>query len=224
MYAKLFSSILDSSLWTADPPTRILFLTMLAMADREGRIFASRSGLCRRACIPPEDFDRALAVLQGPDEESSDLTRNPSNGGRRIELADGGWQVLNYVYYRDLRDEDERRHDTRERVRRFRQRKRSETLGNDPKRSVSQSNPSESESSSESESPKRKIQTQGRVFVRPSFDEVKTFIEEKGLPVDPTAWYSYYESNGWKVGKNPMKKWKPAVWTWVAKENSSGSR
>jgi hypothetical protein len=29
----------------------------------------------------------------------------------------------------------------------------------------------------------------------------------------------YYTSNGWMVGKNPMKDWKAAVRTWEQKEN-----
>jgi hypothetical protein len=29
----------------------------------------------------------------------------------------------------------------------------------------------------------------------------------------------YYESNGWKVGKNPMKDWKAAVRTWKQQNN-----
>jgi hypothetical protein len=152
MYAKLFGSILDSSLWAADPPIRIVFLTMLAMADREGHIFASRSGLARRAIVSAPDLDRAIAYLEGPDSESSDLTRNPENQGRRIERADGGWRIINYPYYRDLQDSDERRHQTKERVRRFRERKRSVTKGNGRKRKVAESNPSESPSEVDSES------------------------------------------------------------------------
>ena len=31
--------------------------------------------------------------------------------------------------------------------------------------------------------------------------------------------YDYYESNGWHVGKNPMKDWKAAIRTWERKEN-----
>lgn len=153
MYAKLFSSILDSSLWTTDLPTRILFLTMLAMADREGRIFASRSGLARRAVITDEQFERALAILEGPDAESSDLTRNPENNGRRIERAEGGWLVLNYSYYRDLQDADERRHNNRERQRRHREKSRRVTKGHKPSRSVTQSHASEAYSDSDPYNP-----------------------------------------------------------------------
>ena len=32
--------------------------------------------------------------------------------------------------------------------------------------------------------------------------------------VNPELFINHYESNGWKVGKNPMKDWKAAVRTW----------
>lgn len=31
--------------------------------------------------------------------------------------------------------------------------------------------------------------------------------------------YNYYESNGWKVGKNPMKNWKAAANNWITNSN-----
>jgi len=34
--------------------------------------------------------------------------------------------------------------------------------------------------------------------------------------------FDYYEANGWRVGKNPMKDWKAAVRTW--ERNDSGGK
>ena len=51
-------------------------------------------------------------------------------------------------------------------------------------------------------------------FVPPTIDEVIEYIKSIGSKVDPYAFYDYYESNGWKVGKNPMKDWKAAVRYW----------
>jgi len=51
-------------------------------------------------------------------------------------------------------------------------------------------------------------------FVRPTLDDVTDYCMERGGLVDPQRWYAYYESNGWRVGKNPMKDWKAAVRTW----------
>lgn len=51
-------------------------------------------------------------------------------------------------------------------------------------------------------------------FAPPSLDEVSEYITHNGYSVDPEAWYAFYESNGWKVGKNKMVSWKGAVATW----------
>lgn len=51
-------------------------------------------------------------------------------------------------------------------------------------------------------------------FKKPTIDEIKAYCQERSNSVDPDKFYNYYESNGWKVGKNPMKNWKSAVITW----------
>ena len=57
-------------------------------------------------------------------------------------------------------------------------------------------------------------------FLKPSIPEIREYLTAIDSNVDPTKFYNYYESNGWKVGRNPMKDWKAAVRTWNAKENS----
>lgn len=120
MYAKLFSSIISSSLWTEDNTTRIMFITMMAMADREGYVYGSPAGMARMACLSIDDAKTAIEKLTGPDPDSSDSLRNPDNEGRRIEEIDGGWKIVNYTYYRDLKDADERRHKDKMRKRKER--------------------------------------------------------------------------------------------------------
>lgn len=51
-------------------------------------------------------------------------------------------------------------------------------------------------------------------FIKPTIEEVQTYILENNLNVNSTYWYDYYESNGWKVGRNPMKDWKACVRRW----------
>lgn len=51
-------------------------------------------------------------------------------------------------------------------------------------------------------------------FIKPSVEEIREYCTERNNQVDPQRFYDYYESNGWKVGKNPMKDWKAAVRTW----------
>ena len=56
--------------------------------------------------------------------------------------------------------------------------------------------------------------TKRKRFEKPTLSEVKAYCIERGNKVDAQHFYDYYESNGWKVGKNSMKNWQAAVRTW----------
>lgn len=51
-------------------------------------------------------------------------------------------------------------------------------------------------------------------FSKPTLAEVESYCRERKNNVDAQRFVDYYESNGWKVGKNPMRDWKAAVRTW----------
>lgn len=52
-------------------------------------------------------------------------------------------------------------------------------------------------------------------FVKPTEDELNEYAESiKYQNFDAGQFLDYYESNGWKIGKNHMKDWKAAVRTW----------
>lgn len=122
MYSKLFSSICLSSIWAEDSDTRVLWITLLAQADREGYVFASPVGIANLARLPLETTLLALKKLAEPDPHSQDLQENPANEGRRIKVVPGGWHLINYVRYRQMRDADDRRRQNREAQARFRNR------------------------------------------------------------------------------------------------------
>jgi len=98
-FVKLYGSILDSSIWSEDPWTRLLWVTMLAMADADGQVMASVPGLARRANIPLDKTLEALEVLTSPDA----FDRSGVDEGRRLRVIPGGWLLVNYERYRELR-------------------------------------------------------------------------------------------------------------------------
>ena len=60
-------------------------------------------------------------------------------------------------------------------------------------------------------------------FTPPTLEQVKLQASKIGLPdPDAIAFHSYYESNGWKVGKNPMRSWTAAMTTWKIKRDTNG--
>ena len=60
--------------------------------------------------------------------------------------------------------------------------------------------------------------TKRKRFEKPTLSEIKQYCIERGNKVDAQHFFDYYESNGWKVGKNSMKNWQAAVRTWERSE------
>ncbi|MFA6240403.1 MAG: hypothetical protein WC655_05720 [Candidatus Hydrogenedentales bacterium] len=121
MYVKIHNQILDGSL-ANDRKLRHFFMDVLLCSDPDGNVMMTREAISLRIRAPMEEVDWGLAELQKPDGESL----SPTHEGRRIIRLEGhgyGWKIVNYEYYRDLKSERQRREDTAERVRRFRERK-----------------------------------------------------------------------------------------------------
>ena len=63
-----------------------------------------------------------------------------------------------------------------------------------------------------------KSPTKAKRFVKPTINEIQDYCIERNNNVNAEHFFDYYESNGWKVGKNSMKDWKAAVRTWERSE------
>ena len=117
MYNKLFTRILDSSIWCEDYPTRLVWIMFLAAMDEDGVVhMATVRNVATRANVTPEEAEAAIAKLQAPDPSSSNLARD----GRRIERFPGGWLVINAAHYREMATRLQARAKTAERVRKYR--------------------------------------------------------------------------------------------------------
>lgn len=57
-------------------------------------------------------------------------------------------------------------------------------------------------------------------FSAPTVDEVRAYAQEKGFSIDPEHFVDYYTSNGWRVGRNPMKDWRATVRTWASRDRA----
>lgn len=62
-----------------------------------------------------------------------------------------------------------------------------------------------------------KPEREGR-FTPPTVEDIRAHCAEKGYTFDPESFHAFYESKGWKVGKNPMKSWIAACVTWQKRE------
>lgn len=123
-FSKLFADIIHSTVWREPMHVKVVWITMLAMADRHGQVFASIPGLADSAKVSLDECLESLEIFSSPDKYS----RTKDYEGRRIIEIDGGWLLLNYEKFRERRDDEEQRIQTRDRVRRHREK--AKALGN----------------------------------------------------------------------------------------------
>ncbi|MFH1010162.1 MAG: hypothetical protein V1784_02870 [bacterium] len=117
-YTKLFSDIVDSSIWREPPDICKVWITLLALADRDGYVRGSVGWLADKAKVAPELCQQAIQKFNAPDP----LSRTTENDGRRIETLEDGWLILNYIAFRDRLSDTAPSSSSRERVRKHRER------------------------------------------------------------------------------------------------------
>lgn len=64
------------------------------------------------------------------------------------------------------------------------------------------------------------VKKNARRFSAPTVDDVRAYAQEKGYSIDAEHFVDYYTSNGWRVGRNPMKDWKATVRMWAARDRA----
>jgi len=211
-YTKLAASILDSTIWREDNTTRILWITMLAMAGREGIVESSVPGLADRARITIAETEAALIKLSSPDAYS----RTKEHDGRRIEAIDGGWQILNHAKYRRLLSAEERRE--YQRVWQSDKRKSVNTCKqvSTPVNTCKQSTVlTQAEAEAEAT-------TAQRTHKRLTLDQVKTKCQMSGWPeAEGERFWHHFESSGW-IDKNGNRivNWQSKLAIWMADAKS----
>ena len=116
-YAKLFSDIVDSSIWKEDSDTCKVWITLLALADADGFVRGSDGWLADKSKVELAKCIEAVSKFCSPDP----CSRTPDNEGRRVERLEDGYLVLNYLAFRDRLSNDPKVTATRERVRKHRE-------------------------------------------------------------------------------------------------------
>ena len=111
-YTKLFQTLVTSSIWSEEDKTRIVWITMLSLVNKDGMVEASLPGLAAVSRVSLEDCQKAIDKLLAPDTYS----RSTEHEGRRIERVEGGWTILNHAKYRNKMNSDERREYNRKKV------------------------------------------------------------------------------------------------------------
>ena len=200
-YTPLFGSIITSSIWNESNETRIVWITMLAMADCRGIVEGSVPGLAHVARVETEQCRKALERLAAPDPDSRTL----DNEGRRIHNILGGWQIYNLAKFRQKAKSrsEYMRFYREERKRKEPKEEKKEQTTNTNTNKVTPRNTCNSH-----ETPKE--EQKGR-FTPPSVSEIQAYIvanPELGN-IDAVDFFKGYADGGWIDTKgNPVRNWK----------------
>ena len=60
-------------------------------------------------------------------------------------------------------------------------------------------------------------------FKKPTLIEIEIYCSNRKNNIDHIAFYEFYESKNWMVGKNKMKDWKAAIRTWERRNNKKST-
>lgn len=222
-FTKLFSSITESTVWCEPDSTRIVWITMLAMADSKGRVWGSIPGLANRARVTIEQCENALITFRSPDKYS----RTPDNEGRRIEDIDGGWLLLNYLKHRAVQDEVTIRESKRQWAERNRASKKVEKVEVDRSQSRQEEEEEEGDKSITPKVKSRGVATASRLpadWAPNDADVAYCKTERPDLNVARTvdSFRDYWHA---KPGPTARKLDWAATWrSWVRNEKSNGQQ
>ena len=118
------AEILNSTVWQEAAHIKLVWMTLLILCDTDGYVGASIPGIAKCAGVTLEQAEEAMDLFQRPDHHS----RSKAHEGRRIVEAERGFRILNFVEHIDRMSSDRAR--ARERLRRFRARRRAMAEGN----------------------------------------------------------------------------------------------
>jgi hypothetical protein len=234
VYAKLFTSIYQGTL-RGNSNGLLVFTNLIAHCDKEGVVDMHPRAIAEEVGLSVDQVKAALLELEAPDDES----RSPEEQGRRIIRLDEhrawGWRVVNYVKYRAIRNEDDRREQNR--IAQAKWREKNKPASASVSRGKPQSAHTEAEADTEEDTPRKlggrppaslsvKALAAEGVDSRVAADWL-TLRKAKKLPLTPTAWEGT-KAEGAKAGLSPAETVAAAVannWagfkaSWYAKEPS----
>lgn len=183
-YAPIFEEIVDSSIWCEPDLVVKVFLTMLAKKRRDGVVYGTAFNIAQWAKKTEAEVIEALKVLASPDKKRLEPQ---AFDGRRIEKVEGGWLMLNAEKYQ---------------------------------RRMMELNKRQNHAAAQAKyqagfKPAEVVSSTGYKVVKPTIEEIKLAAAKIGLSDHQAEqFFNYYESNGWRVGKNPMKSVNGAIAGW----------
>ena len=119
LWQPLWNTIVESSLWDEDDVVVKVFITMLAVQDRDHIVRHNAYALSRKSRKTETQVLEALKILSEPDEKRCEPQEFE---GRRIKAVEEGWLILNGEKYQEMMKLEMRRATNRKSQAEFRKR------------------------------------------------------------------------------------------------------
>ena len=139
-----------------------------------------------------------------------------------VEVIDNIMMISNWEKYQNVEGLEKIREQTRIRVANHRSKQKQLECNVTSNVTVTECNATDiEEDKKEDIKNKKKEINKSKRFKKPSVEEIETYCNERNNNINPNAFYDYYESKDWMIGKNRMKDWKAAIRTW---ERNTGGK
>ena len=163
--------------------------------------------------------DKMLATIFRMKESTVQLALQTFEQFGMVELIDGVITIPNWGKHQNLDQLESKKNYMRNYMREYREKQKLLTCKPNSKTNV---NSLDKDIDKDKEIDIKN--SKAKRFTKPSIDDIQSYCSERNNNVDSQRFYDYYESNGWKVGKNPMKDWKAAIRTWERSNNNSSQK
>lgn len=192
MYGKIFSSMYKGSMVGAGA---VVFAVMgYVISEQRPPDFVVELNARLLSAIlgePEDEVQKAIDYLCAPDPGSR---TDKEEGKRLIKVGAFTYHVVNGEMYHSIRNYEERKAYNRAAAAKYRDKKKAEGVD------------------------VPELKEGGKRFQKPTLEQ----LMEEGLShQDATTFIAFYDSKGWKVGRNPMVSWKGAVAGWKSRNGGS---
>ena len=229
MYCKLFASLYQGTL-RGKSHEILVFTNLLANADSAGHVDIHFRAIADEVGLSVDEVRAAIVVLESPDVES----RSHEHAGARLVRMDGhrewGWKIVNYIKYRSIRSEEDRREQNRIAQDKFRQNSKQ------PSAIVSNSKPrkppsAQAEAEAEAEAEAISARTgenpaggcgnpAGSCGEIPTLDELKAYAAVQAIPESSVkSFHEHHAGNSlWLNQHGILINWKIKLKSWSEKD------
>lgn len=212
MYCKLFASLYQGTL-RGKSHEILVFTNLLANADSAGHVDIHFRAIADEVGLTVDEVKAAIRVLESPDPES----RSPEHAGARLVKMDGhrewGWKIVNYLKYRSIRSEEDRREQNRLAQERFRNKSNQNSKQSKPRKPKS----AQAEAEAEAEDVEREMPE-----IPPmSLEDFNNLAAMRGISPECAEWFwnicdgrNWLDAMGQPIRKveplllNAAKKWR----------------